>query len=392
MPTAASHRAVVDRRAPGPSRASSALSPPSRQPGRRARRRGDDGGDARARLPWHTPAPGPIAVLTPPPAVRALIRELRELAARHDDTAWVHPCPQVERDTIANLGQDILDAIGAVGRSQPRAKGERHLVRPLTHLIHGPVRHLIVDDAALLEPDVLVELHQATLVAHTQLWVLIDTSERVRGGRDRGHQRGDSVLGWVTAACTTTHPEAALATWRARTSVHPDCPEPDAAWWSQPLAPDAPLPAACRAHTFAPHGGPRPASGASPYAVCLLSWMRRALTAGHLAPARARARLLEYTDHHTTTVEDQWAMTAAGRDFYTPAMDALGQLHPAAQHATLADVDPYGHTVTIGKETLPVPVPARPALARQRTSRRLAGCLPHEPLDGIFHERPGTTR
>lgn len=113
------------------------------------------------------------------------------------------------------------------------------------------------------------------------------------------------------------------------------------------------------------------------------------LTAGHLSPERARARLAEYANHHATTVDDRWALTAAGRDLYTPALDALGQLRPDAQHATIGDVDPAGARVSVAGTSLTVPTAMRPAVARLRTSRHFAGCLPDEPFAGLFDEQPG---
>jgi hypothetical protein len=44
-----------------------------------------------------------------------------------------------------------------------------------------------------------------------------------------------------------------------------------------------------------------------------------------------------------------------------------------------------GTTVAVAPEM-------RPAVARLRTSRRLAGCLGHEPMAGIFDDIPGIPR
>jgi hypothetical protein len=47
--------------------------------------------------------------------MRQLVRSLRRYASRHEDSAWVLPRRSTQTDTVANLGQDILDAVGAVG-------------------------------------------------------------------------------------------------------------------------------------------------------------------------------------------------------------------------------------------------------------------------------------
>ncbi|WP_460964980.1 hypothetical protein [Pedococcus soli] len=123
---------------------------------------------------------------------------------------------------------------------------------------------------------------------------------------------------------------------------------------------------------------------------CLLAGLRRALTAGTVTAATARARLVEATDHPDTTVADRWALTAAGRDLHTPGTDALWQTKPAAHAAALRDVAADGCSLTHDGNTTPVHPMRQPALARLRTSRRLAGVLPTEPIDGIFDQEPGT--
>lgn len=115
------------------------------------------------------------------------------------------------------------------------------------------------------------------------------------------------------------------------------------------------------------------------------AWVRRALTAGYVAPGLARRRLSEYTDHPDTTVPDRWALTAAGRDLLTPGADALRLTDPAA----LGDVSTDGATVHVNGRAAAVSPEMRPAVARLRTSRRLAGCLDHEPMYGLFDQVPG---
>lgn len=335
---------------------------------------------------WWTPSPGPIAVLTPPNQSANLARTLRGLVSRHDDTAWVHPRPPAPRDTLTNFGQDLLDALGTVGLNQPRTYGEAHLLRPLVELVHGPVRHLVVDDAAMLDTDVLTELHQAALVAHAQVWLLIDTSDRPAtpaGGHARTHQ-DNGLLAWVNAVCTPITPDVAEHTWAARHPAEPDCPLPAPAWWHQPLDPTASLPEGCGSTHGYPHPGRIP---------CLLAWVRRATTAGHLAPAAARARLNEYLTHPDATVADHWAMTPARREHYTGTEDALHQLHIDGTDLRLADVSPDGQSIHHASDrTAHVPAHMAAAVTRLRTSRTLAGCLDHESLSGLFDETPGLRR
>ncbi|KQV71259.1 hypothetical protein ASC64_04220 [Nocardioides sp. Root122] len=336
---------------------------------------------AASAAPWHTPAPGPIAVLTHPNRMRNLMRTLRAHASRHDDTAWVHPNVNQHRDALANLGQDLLDAIGVVGLTQPRAHGEAHLLRPLTHIVHGPIRHVIVDDAVLLPTDVLTELHETAIIGRTQLWILVDTADGDINSRNQ--RKAAAFLEWVNDTCTPRRPDTVEQQWRMRPVDHPGCQAPDAAWWLEPLQLGQPLPVGC-AHHANDLGSGR--------IDCLLAWLRCALTAGHLAPGIARRRLAEYAEHPAATVADRWALTAAGRDLLTPGADALRLTHPTAPAATLADVETDGSSVRIGGDLVAVAPEMRLAIARLRTSRRLAGCLKHEPMYGLFDQLPGIER
>lgn len=51
------------------------------------------------------------------------------------------------------------------------------LLRPLTHLVHGPARNVVVDDAVLLPTEVLTNLHEAAIIGRVQLWLLVDTAD-----------------------------------------------------------------------------------------------------------------------------------------------------------------------------------------------------------------------
>lgn len=112
-------------------------------------------------------AGGLIAALARADQLVDLTDHLRDTASRHHDTAWVHPAPSDPANNLHNMSQDLLDAIGAVGLRQPRAAGERHLLRALTHLVHGPVRHLVIDDADTLTVDTLEALHEAALIGRS---------------------------------------------------------------------------------------------------------------------------------------------------------------------------------------------------------------------------------
>jgi hypothetical protein len=310
--------------------------------------------------------------------MRALMRTLRGHASRHADTAWVHPNVGQYRDPLTNVALDLLDAIGAVGLNQPRAYGEAHLLRPLTHLVHGAVRNVIVDDAVLLPTDVLTHLHEAAVIGRTQLWLLIDTADGNINGLNQ--RKAAAFLEWVNDVCTARHPDRAEQQWRDRPVNYPHCRAPEPAWWLEPLDHGLPLPAGCPEHANDLGSG---------HIECLLAWVRRALSAGHLAPRIARRRLGEYTEHPDTTVADQWALRAAGRDLLTPGSDALRLTHPAGPSASLGDVSPDGGIVRVDGRPMIVAPEMRPAVARLRTSRRLAGCLDHEPMYGLFDEVPG---
>jgi len=327
--------------------------------------------------PWETHLGQPIVIAIRPTNGYEVEYQLREHAAHHGDTAWLHPAITAYRDELGSLAKGMLDAIGAVGLSKPRTYGEAHLLRPLTHLIHGPVRHLIIDDVNLLHAEVLSEVHEACLISHTQLWLIVDVANPVVGHRNT---RARELFDWLDDACHIETQQTAMNWWQHRTTSHPHCHPPEPTWWHQPLDHTQPLPAGCPDHRNELGSG---------HIECLLAWTRRGLTAGHLAPGIARRRLTEYQDHPATTAIDTWALRAAGRDFYTPGTDALRRTHASAETLTLEDVTPDGTTITADGTQHTVTPEMRPAVARLRTSRRLAGCLDHEPMFGMFDQVPG---
>ncbi|WP_416957728.1 hypothetical protein ACNKF0_09255 [Nocardioides sp. T5] len=330
---------------------------------------------------WYEPQPGPIAALAHPDELGHVVERLRHVASRHGDTAWVHPAPVANasnaKSILPNLSHDLLDAIGAVGRREPRAAGDRHLLRALTHLIHGPVRHVIVDDANHLSLDALAALHETALLSSVQLWLIFDASQRADragAGADRHH--------WMQDTCQLTRPAALVSLWQHRPTGD-ECPLQTPAWWQQTYSPEEAW--TCQ----------RPHNSAHEQAGCLLSRARRAMTAGHATASQVRHRLACALEHPDTNADHYWTLTALDREPWTAGMDALGQTHPEAQGARIADVTPDGGAIRIRDghgltgPWVEVHHRHRLAVARLRTLRRLAGCIAIEPLDGVFDETPG---
>jgi hypothetical protein len=323
-------------------------------------------------------AGGPIAALARADQLVDLTDHLRDTASHHHDTAWVHPAPSDPANNLPNMSQDLLDAIGAVGLRQPRAAGERHLLRALTHLVHGPVRHLVIDDADTLTVDTLEALHEAALIAQVQLWLIFDAGQRPA----RPSPRYLTAFEWLQSTCVVIRPVDLAAMWERRPPA-PACKLPDAGWWQRPLDDTHPWD-----HQTTPHDAQRCSTPAQ-RVECLIGRGRRAMTAGHTTATHVRQRLLEHADHPDTNVEHRWALAAAGRDLYTPGMDALWQTHPDADSVRLADIGPDGATVHLAGQALSIAPMRRAAVAKLRTSRRLAGCLEREPINGLFDETTG---
>ena len=89
------------------------------------------------------------------------------------------------------------------------------------------------------------------------------------------------------------------------------------------------------------------------------------LTAGTLDSERMRQRMQAVADDRDTAVAELWQLRDAGRDTYTPAEDALGELLPAAHR--LNDVHAASWNAVAGGVKRPptvrpgVPRPARPS-------------------------------
>ncbi|QWC83726.1 hypothetical protein KLP28_08685 [Nocardioidaceae bacterium] len=314
-----------------------------------------------------TPAPTTVATLVAPAELTDLLRALRAATASFDDTAWVRPAPGETGSGLATLSQDLLDALGAVGLSRPRAVGERHLLRPLVHLIHGPVRHLVVEGAQALSVETLAELHQTAILGDLSLWLLLDPTSVFTGPAPQERHR-TSLLRWLDGAAEVIPSHEVLDQWSRRAGSEL-CAVPSLSWWTEPLRRDREL-HPCPAHRH--------------LADCLMSWGRRGLSLGQTSPTLHRQRLVEWAHRPTASVIDRWHLTAAGRDFYTPGMDALAYVAPTAADLLVRDVAPDGATVHVEGQDVPVPAERRDAVARLRTSRRVAGCHPLEPIRGIF--------
>ena len=227
----------------------------------------------------------------------------------------------------------------------------------------------------------LTDLHEAAIIGRVQLWLLVDTADGDINGLNQ--RKAAAFLEWVNDVCAVRRADDVTQQWGNRPVDHPHCRAPEPGWWLKPFDYELPLPLGCPDHANMFGSG---------HVDCLLAHVRRALTAGHLAPGIARRRLNEYIDHPDTTVLDRWAITAAGRDLLTPGADALRLTDPAAPDATLGDVTPDGAAIVVDSRTVPVAPEMRPAVARLRTSRRLAGCLDHEPMYGLFDHVPGIER
>ena len=312
-----------------------------------------------AALTWPVSCATPLVTIVPPEEAAELNANLREAASRHSDVAWVRLAPDSTKDGLPVLGQELLDASGVVGLRRPRAAGERHLLRVMSYWIHGDVRHVIVDDAQYVPIPVLQELHSACLIAGIQLWLMVDAPSRT-----------DHVE-WATAMCARLTVGSLHATWKGRPEPPRLCPvRPARTWWI--------------------NGGrwpitQRPCSVHRQRIDCLLAAARRQLTAGDIAPKHVRTTLSRIFEQLDSTVDDWWAVTAASRDLLTPGLDALTHLAVDGTSARLGDLNWAGEWVNPDRD-LHVPAPKRGALARLRTSRVMAGCLPEEAVLGIFDQ------
>jgi hypothetical protein len=126
---------------------------------------------------------------------------------------------------------------------------------------------------------------------------------------------------------------------------------------------------------------------------CLLAATRRELTAARTDPATVRALLMAVEADPATSADEVWALRDAGRDLYTPALDAATHLLPSSHaladlHAGMIAADGSWLRTTEGQR-IAVPAPMRAALARQHTASTLCNGPGDWPLPTLFAERPG---
>ncbi len=194
----------------------------------------------------------------------------------------------------------------------------------------------------------------------------------------------------MSDVCTTITPGKLVRTWQQR-EPRETCQLPAPDWWHR----DPTIPTRTASGFAGPCSNPGAHPAARQQAECLLGLARRAMTAGHTTATHVRRRIEDLLAHPATTTDHHWALTAVDREAWTSGMDALGQTHRNAQHARLADVTPDGAHVCVAtdanlnKTWVDVHPRHQPAVARLRTSRRLAGCGASDPIDGIFDRLSG---
>ena len=303
---------------------------------------------------WHTPhARPPLAALTHPD----------ELAAPPTRSATTPPAtatPPGSTRAPANAPSASQPRPRPPRRhrrrrpSPPRAAGERHLLRALTHLIHGPVRHVIVDDAHPLTDrrprspprdrprrprPALAPLRRR----HPQHPPAHPPPRPARVARRR-----------PTAPSPAPPPSSDMWRQRSPRSRHVR-PAAAHAWWHQDPTAGRPWTEPCSL-CRSPHTPTPPTAGQ----LLPRSRARRAMTAGHTTPSSVAARRIapqspQPPRHHCRTPMGHSAPPDATSS--TPGSDALGHAHPDAQLVRLADVTPDGRS--------------RPPRAQQRPQRHV---------------------
>lgn len=246
------------------------------------------------------------------------------------------------------------------------------MYRVLPYLLHGAVTDVVLGEAQWLAEEVIADVVTATTIAGVRLWLLVE--QPVPPGLLTGLvERYGQLRPWadVRAYWGT---RLAGATARAAT-----CPAVAQQWpmqWSS--WPAESTGAACPLHDARVQ--------------CLLALTRRALTAARTDPAAVRQLVMAVEADTDTTPEEVWALRDAGRDCYTPALDAASRLLPPAHrltdlHAGMVAGD-GSWLRTSGGQHITVPTPMRKALARQRTASTMCNGPSDWPLLTLFTEVP----
>jgi hypothetical protein len=317
------------------------------------------------------PAEPPPVVVTDPGAATDQLRDLRRRAADDDAVAWAVAPPPATKDTYAPLTDALLNALGCVGNRPPRAASERHMYRLLPYLRHGPVTDLVLTEAQWLVEEVIADVVTATTIAGVRLWLIVE--QPVPPGLLTGLVERYGQLHRWTDVTDYWHTRLVTAPARARRcpAVADEWPMTWAGW-----------PANARACGL--HGA---------RVRCLLAATRRELTAVCTDPATVRHLLAAVEVDPETTPDEVWALRDAGRDLYTPALDAVTRLLPPQDrlvdlHAGMVAADGSWLRTTGGQRII-VPAPMRAAVARQRTASTLCNGPADWPLLTVFGDLPG---
>jgi hypothetical protein len=308
---------------------------------------------------------GPFVWVREPGHAPAQQHALRRHVSRHDDIAWVNARPSAGRTPLPTLVKDLLDASGIVGLRPPRRNGQAHSLPLLPHWLHGPVRHVVINDAHFVDPESLDDVIATALVSGVTVWALtLGLAPKPAWTTWAGPRCGGQPLALLDA----------LRVWGRHQVPDGLCQPPGATWWQhtdwwEPLTP-------CTRHDERSR--------------CVLSWIRRGT--GTPTPNHARALLSRLLEHPASTVEDHWALRDASRDTLTPAVDVVVAAGVRAGHRDLviedaAEDGSWIRDAAAGPgQRAQVRPRMQPALRRHRSAQLWGGCSPRTPLLGLDGE------
>jgi hypothetical protein len=243
------------------------------------------------------------------------------------------------------------------------------MYRVLPYLRHGAVTDIVLSETQWLAEEVIADVVTATTIAGVRLWLLVE--QPVPPG----------LLTGLVERYGQLHPwDGVLAYWADRLAGAPtraaNCPA---------VAQDWPL--AWRGWA-AGRGCPLHAARVQ----CLLAFTRRELTAARTDPGTVRELVMAVEADPATSPDEVWALRDAGRDCYTPALDAVSRLLPAERrladlHAGMVASDGSWLRTADGERVV-VPAPMRKALARQRTASTMCNGPGDWPLLTLFTDIP----